>query len=962
MCSPRIGGGGNGTRTKLTVINEARALFVLPPLIDVDPASVARHQAQYLARQAPMGVAVPLGAAGPPPATSSAASSPEMSTDEDVVSDDESEGGSQPRSAAPDASAVAHAPTAADASAVVSDAVTDASGITVGAVLFEWPSRDSLMACGMMALLLLLTVGVIYVAGAPPPALAAAGSGLVTSSGPMTSLARAFARAGAGAGLMAQATLAASQGAPVQLFAGATSVALVVHRFFEAEGWRVLLFTVRLAVALFAAAARRAYRVLRASPGLAVACGTGALVLFVTWLVSVTVHGVDARPTVARVQLARSIVETVPMPVSARASVTRVCRERHNVAFLGNFLSADATRDLAYDLGQSDPTKLTLWDTGAGINASVGRHPVVPGSVVANTTYVSTAGGLCLPPTRCTQLVEARTRAGKVHRIPLHDSVVLDQCQHTLCAGGRLALEDGYGLMIAPRDGESFLFTSYTDRQTDIPLVNLGVMVLPDASARPAFPISRGHIQNDATRGGASIHQTFNHRGDVLEHMPECTHAPSTWTSALQKHDCRDCTAANAARVPVKGHAPAVSAPGDLMTLDGWHNPTPHIHGGQTDVLGTYDPYSHLDRSYLMDAKSDAPACLEAHFSWNHSLGVRYKRCHTDNAPDLCKGGSAQVFQRWGVHVTTSAPYEPRQNGTQERRWRQKGDDSRVALEQSNFTLSPHGEKYWWYAWRDAEMKSWCIPFQRGDGTWTCPWLLHTGHRPNPTVHRPFGMLCYARDYHPSSKTSARGRECRVLGYSATQKGWLLLEVPSGKKLVSPHVHFCWGEFPGLKPVKAGGGAQFSPPQQSDETVEPSPGHGMPSGTVNPDPPDPPPPLQPDASDGDDESDGDGPAPAPQPTIAQRLGRRARQAFDPYTEQGGGAHPHAGSQRSGAPPVSSATVNKAVTDGATAASSLPPWPSGELPPQSTALEVPDGVPFVLYLCAGEAMGEGTIAH
>jgi hypothetical protein len=101
------------------------------------------------------------------------------------------------------------------------------------------------------------------------------------------------------------------------------------------------------------------------------------------------------------------------------------------------------------------------------------------------------------------------------------------------------------------------------------------------------------------------------------------------------------------------------------------------------------------------------------------------------------------------------------------------------------------------------------VPFQRDDGTWTCPWLMHTGHRPNPTVYRPFGMLCYARDYHPSSKTAARGRECRVLGYSATQKGWLLLEVSSGKKLVSPHVHFCWGEFPGLKPGKAGGGGSF---------------------------------------------------------------------------------------------------------------------------------------------------------
>ena len=824
VCSPRIGGGG-ATRTRLTVINEARALFVLPPLSSVDPASVARHQAQYLARQVPLGTAVP------PPASASE----ELTLSSDDEGDEAAPpppgvSGSLTEAAAvaatatgEDARACAGSPGAgaATAAAAVSDSLMadaepgevagdedglDVSGITVGAVLFEWPSREALLACGLMALLLLLTVGVVYVMGAPSSVIAASGTGMVTSGGPATGLARALARAGAGAGLIAQATLVASQNAPVQLFAGATSVAWIVHRFLEAEGWRVLLFIVRLTLALAAATARRFYRALRASPGLAAACCTGALVLFVTWLVSVTMHGVDARPTVARVQTARSIVEALPMPVSARASVTQAVRARHNVAFIGNFLSTDATHELACDLGQSDPEKLTLWDTGAAINASVGKHPVVPGSVVANTTYVSTANGLCLPPTRCTQLVEARSRSGSVCRIPLHDSVVLDTCQHTLCAGGKLALEDGYGLMVAPRDGETFLFTSFTDRSSDIPLVNVGVLVVPHSSAKPSFPISRGHIQNEATRGGGSIHQTFNHRGEVLEHMPECTHAPSTWTGALKKHDCRDCAAANATRVPMKGHAPAVSAPGDCLTLDEYHNPTPHIHGGQTHVLGTHDLYSRLDRSYLMDAKSDAAACLEGHFAWNNSLGVRYKRCHTDNAPDLCKGESAQTFRRWGVHLTTSTPYEPRQNGTQERRWRQKGDDTRVALEQSNFTLSPHGEKYWWYAWRDAEMKSWCIPFQRPDGTWTCPWQAHTGHRPNPTVYRPFGMLCYAKDYHPASKTAARGRECRVLGYSATQKGWLLLEVPSGRKLVTPHVYFCWGEFPGLKPVKAGGG------------------------------------------------------------------------------------------------------------------------------------------------------------
>eukprot|EP00966_Prymnesium_polylepis_P059317 1375157-Prymnesium_polylepis.1 len=79
-------------------------------------------------------------------------------------------------------------------------------------------------------------------------------------------------------------------------------------------------------------------------------------------------------------------------------------------------------------------------------------------------------------------------------------------------------------------------------------------------------------------------------------------------------------------------------------------------------------------------------------------------------------------------------------------------------------------------------------------------------------------MLCYAKEYSPRSKTSLQGRECRVLGYSATQKGFLLLEVSTGKKFVSPHVHFVWGEFPGLMPLdkaKRGTFSQPSPPNAS---------------------------------------------------------------------------------------------------------------------------------------------------
>ena len=108
------------------------------------------------------------------------------------------------------------------------------------------------------------------------------------------------------------------------------------------------------------------------------------------------------------------------------------------------------------------------------------------------------------------------------------------------------------------------------------------------------------------------------------------------------------------------------------MSMDGWENNVPHINGGQRRVLGTFDVYSTLDRSYLMHRKSEAGGVIESHLSWNHHLGVRYKRGHTDNAPDLIAGEAAVAFRRWGVLVTTSMPYEPRQNSQMERRWREK--------------------------------------------------------------------------------------------------------------------------------------------------------------------------------------------------------------------------------------------------------------------------------------------------
>ena len=76
-----------------------------------------------------------------------------------------------------------------------------------------------------------------------------------------------------------------------------------------------------------------------------------------------------------------------------------------------------------------------------------------------------------------------RSRDGKKTLIPLRDSVTLDSCQHTLASGGKLAAEEGFGFLCEPYDGETYLFQGSPTMKpgAQIPLVNLGVLVLPPA-------------------------------------------------------------------------------------------------------------------------------------------------------------------------------------------------------------------------------------------------------------------------------------------------------------------------------------------------------------------------------------------------------------------------------------------------------------------------------------------------
>lgn len=375
-----------------------------------------------------------------------------------------------------------------------------------------------------------------------------------------------------------------------------------------------------------------------------------------------------------------------------------------------------------------------------------------------------------------------------------------------------MAAEEGVGCWIAPYDNSSFLRPVMEDPSRDIPLVNLGVLLLPGVDVpSSAFAAHIVHGRHDSTGKprsteervwlGKLMHNTFNHiSSKALKHLPDVSNVPASWKEAIfDAEPCDDCLAGTCKRVHSSAHAPNFKEPGHL-SVDGWENRTGHVHGGQRLVWGMHDAHSRLNKSYLCAKKSEHAVALDTCLTWCRAHGVNVKSCNADNAPDLIKGASAEVMAKHKVHSTSCPPYDPKGNSLRERGWQTQADAVRRAL-----VMSKLPDAYWWYAWRDSEQKSWCVPQQYADG-WSCAWTKWSGRPANAAVQVPFGCLAYVKEYHPVSKTALQGKRCIVLWRCDTQPAWLCLEVATGRLCVSPHVHFVPDTFPGLKQSGGGGG------------------------------------------------------------------------------------------------------------------------------------------------------------
>ena len=348
---------------------------------------------------------------------------------------------------------------------------------------------------------------------------------------------------------------------------------------------------------------------------------------------------------------------------------------------------------------------------------------------------------------------------------------------------------------------------------TKAPLVNLGVLILPNASSdwaerAPSFGAMNGAYANvrvtQGNRANAKVSSRVLHcralhrNSSVINAWHKCSNASSTWS--CDRAACDDCLKAKADNIPSDFHSPVVKKPGDLVSFDVYNMGVPHIHGGQRKVMGFHDHMSKFNYVVLLanETEEEILRGLKEFINYTRSCRVVVRHIHTDNAkPHLGPNVTAYIRDDVKARYTTIVPNTPRQNGAMERQWRNMGNDTRTLIGHAKMTRN-----YVWYALHESVQVANTLP--NPDDNTKCPYSLFTGRRPNVTQFRVWGCMVYAKIFNPLPKVADRAVRCLHLGRLPSQPGYMCYDPETKQLHKSIHCRFVETECPGLTMSREG--------------------------------------------------------------------------------------------------------------------------------------------------------------
>ncbi len=396
--------------------------------------------------------------------------------------------------------------------------------------------------------------------------------------------------------------------------------------------------------------------------------------------------GASGEPTAKQFNTAVKFMDTIGkmpnVPSGVPRSVFDACSTQvFNISVAGGnaFLSNEATLEvanelgLAYEFGQHKCKSLNIWDSGANRTLCTSLKYAVKGTVRSNdgSTRISTANGITLPEKIFTAKIPVKVpTTGETRFVVRENCMLVPSCPHNLYPAGVMAQEHGIATYIAPWGETSYI--RFSDG-AKVPLINTGILILPDASSVTMPAVSNGDHGFHKDLTAEDIHNTWNHRaGEALAHLPKVTDMPNKVTEMMKEYikecpGCEACLEGSSKNISSSHHLPVFTEPGQCVSIDTWTCNVGHRHGGQRKCIRFKDIYSRFGKSYLMRSESESGDKLKLFHAWAKSTGRTVLRYNFDNASvhvgehnantlrNICK-----TLEPSGVHWTSISPRNPR--------------------------------------------------------------------------------------------------------------------------------------------------------------------------------------------------------------------------------------------------------------------------------------------------------------
>lgn len=166
------------------------------------------------------------------------------------------------------------------------------------------------------------------------------------------------------------------------------------------------------------------------------------------------------------------------------------------------------------------------------------------------------------------------------------------------------------------------------------------------------------------------------------------------------------------------------------------------------------------------------------------------KSIRTDNAPELTKGETLDLYLAKGIKQQSSCTETPQQNGVVERKQKHILETARCLFYQSNLSM-----QFWGDCIQCAVHLINRMPLTVLNGM--TPYEKIHSIKPKLDYLKVFGCLCYVSTLKQGRhKFSQRAQQCVFLGYPANKKGYKVYNIERQMEIISKDVIFHERIFP----------------------------------------------------------------------------------------------------------------------------------------------------------------------